>query len=63
MKRVLLIDPWGINNTSEYLNGLIYGLSELVELTVFTNTYFELKIPEVKCEIHRTFFRMYHHLS
>ena len=56
MKRVLLIDPWGIANTSEYLNGLIYGLSPIVDLTVFTNHYFELK-TDSNPRIYRIFFK------
>ena len=55
-KKVVLIDPWGIASTSEYLNGLIYGLSSLVDLTVFTNYYFQLKIPS-NVEIKRVFFK------
>ena len=53
--KVLLVDPWGINNTSEYLNGLIMGLSKKVELVVFTNSLFELKV-ESSAEIHKVFF-------
>lgn len=56
MKRVLLIDPWGTANTSEYLNGLIYGLSPIVDLTVFTNYYFELK-TDSNVRINRVFFK------
>lgn len=55
MKKVLLIDPWGISNTSEYLNGLIYGLSPLTELTVFTNYYFNLKV-DTDARIYKVFF-------
>ena len=53
--RVLLIDPWGTNNTAEYLNGLIYGLSEAVELTVCTNCYFDQYV-ETAARIERIFF-------
>ena len=53
--KVMLIDPWGINNTSEYLNGLIYGFSEKVELTVFTNCYFEQYITG-DATVKRVFF-------
>lgn len=55
MNKVLLIDPWGIANTSEYLNGLIYGLNGKVSLIVFTNKYFILKVPS-DAEIHKIFF-------
>jgi len=54
-KRVLLIDPWGIANTSEYLNGLIFGLALLTDLTVFTNVYFESKTDTI-CRLNRIFF-------
>lgn len=54
--KVLLIDPWGINASGEYLNGLIYGLSKYVELTVFTNVHFELK-TDAKCKIYKLFFK------
>lgn len=54
--KVLLIDPWGINNTSEYLNGLISGLSSRVDLSVFTNVYFE-KYVDATASINRVFFK------
>ena len=41
--KVLLIDPWGTKNTSDYLNGLAYGLSKHTELTLATNFYYEKK--------------------
>lgn len=53
--KVLLVDPWGINNTAEYLNGLIMGLSQATQLSVFTNCLFELKVQS-NAEIHRVFF-------
>lgn len=54
--RVLLIDPWGTNNTSEYLNGLIYGFSGIVELDVFTNYYFNQYVVS-SASVKRIFFR------
>lgn len=54
--RVLLIDPWGIHNTAEYLNGLIYGLSGAVSLDVFTNYYF-VQHRETSVTVHRLFFQ------
>ncbi len=54
---MLLIDPWGINNTSEYLNGLIHGLSNHVELTVFTNYYFEQYV-KATATINKNFFKI-----
>lgn len=55
MMKVLLVDPWGVNNTAEYLNGLIMGLSRKVELVVFTNRFFELR-EDVNAELHKVFF-------
>ena len=55
-KRVLLIDPWGTANTSEYLNGLIFGISQRCDLYVFTNYYFKLKTNS-SVQINRVFFR------
>lgn len=54
--KVLLIDPWGINNTSEYLNGLISGFSGIVDLTVYTNVYFEQYV-DANANVHKVFFR------
>lgn len=54
-KKVLLIDPWGVNASGEYLNGLIYGLSQKAELTVFTNTYFKFK-TNADCKLYKIFF-------
>lgn len=61
-KKVVLIDPWGTANTSEYLNGLIYGLGSLVRLTVFTNYYFKMN-TDTKAELHRIFFRKSENMS
>lgn len=56
--RVLLIDPWGVANTSEYLNGLISGLSRMVELTVITNYNFKCKDNnDYDSRIYRWFFK------
>ena len=54
--RVMLIDPWGTNNTSEYLNGLIYGFSGIVELDVFTNYYFNQYV-ESSVSVKKIFFK------
>ena len=55
--KVLLIDPWGTRNTAEYLNGLIFGLSENVDLTVFTNCYADIYI-ESDATIIKRFFKI-----
>lgn len=55
--RVMLIDPWGTNNTSEYLNGLIYGFSGIVELDVFTNYYFNQYV-ESSVSVKKIFFKI-----
>lgn len=61
-KNVVIIDPWGIENTSEYLNGLILGLGPLVHLTVFTNYYFKQKVNST-ADIHRVFFKQSEKMS
>lgn len=58
--KVLLIDPWGVNNTSEYLNGLILGISSLCNLTVFTN-YFFVEKHNYSANINKVFFRLSEH--
>ncbi len=54
--RLLIIDPWGVNNTKEYLNGLIYGVSNLVDLTVATNFYF-IEESDSRVILKRIFFK------
>lgn len=54
--KVLLIDPWGIANTSEYLNGLISGLDKGVSLTVYTNYHFKIKV-DANPEVQYVFFK------
>lgn len=54
--KVLIIDPWGIKNTADYLDGLIYGLSPLIELTVFCNYYYK-KATNSMFNIHPIFFK------
>ena len=60
--KVLLIDPWGTRNTAEYLNGLIFGVSENVDLTVFTNYYADIYI-ESNAKINKCFFKISEKLS
>lgn len=55
--KVVLIDPWGVGSTGEYLNGLISGLSSNVNLTVFTNKFFKERTP-YSCEIYKIFFSL-----
>ena len=43
-KKVVFIDPWGTNNTSDYLNGILSGLNRCVRLEVFTNFFFDCSI-------------------
>lgn len=54
--KVLLIDPWGTDNTAEYLNGLIHGISVYVDLTVYTNHGFKLE-NSAQCDVIRGFFK------
>ena len=54
--KVLLIDPWGIKNTSNYLNGLALGLSKNVDLTLMTNYYFQ-KTTAANYVVKKIFFK------
>ena len=56
MKRVLLIDPWGIKSTGDYTRGLIHGLSTLTSLSVVTNYYFDDK-GETGYRLFKIFFK------
>ncbi len=53
--KVIIIDPWGINASGEYLNGLIYGMQKQAELTVFTNACFKQKAGR-EHRIYKVFF-------
>lgn len=55
-KDVLLIDPWGVHGSERYLNGLISGLSENVNLTLITNKYYEL-VPGINYKVIKLFFK------
>lgn len=54
-KKVVFIDPWGTNNTSDYLNGILSGLNRCVRLEVFTNFFFDCKTEGIR--LHRVFFK------
>ncbi|BDZ81829.1 glycosyltransferase family 4 protein [Claveliimonas bilis] len=54
--KVLIIDPWGTDNTAEYLNGLIYSVSRYVDVTVYTNYGFALE-SNCNCTVVRKFFK------
>lgn len=60
--KVLLIDPWGTDNTAEYLNGLIYGVGKWVDLEVYTNHGFMLE-NNVHCKVNRGFFKFSDYMS
>lgn len=55
--KVLIIDPWGTDNTAEYLNGLIYGVGKWVDLEVYTNHGFVLE-NSIQCKVNRGFFKI-----
>ena len=55
--RVLVLDPWGVNGPSKYLNGLVYGLSESAEVYLFTNYYFK-KTTNASFQVHNIFFKL-----
>lgn len=54
--KVLIIDPWGTDNTAEYLNGLIYAVSKYADVTVYTNYGFALE-SNCTCTVVRKFFK------
>lgn len=54
--KVLLIDPWGVRNTAEYLSGLIEGLADRTQLTVVTNYYSPCSSD--KAVIKKMFFKL-----
>lgn len=54
--KVLIIDPWGVNGTAEYLNGLVYGISGYVQLTVVTNFY--SSCCDNNADINKWFFKV-----
>lgn len=39
-KRVLLVNPWAVNNDSYYTSGFISGMNEVVDIDVITNYYY-----------------------
>lgn len=53
--KVLLIDPWGVGGTANYIKGLARGLSQSVEVTLITNYYFEEEKPSYK--VYKWFFQ------
>lgn len=53
--KILMIDPWGVNNLSLYTNGLCMGISEYVDVTLFTNFYYE-KTTEANYIVKPVFF-------
>lgn len=55
IQKVLFIDPWGINNTGEYTNGICGELQNYVDLTLVTNYYFQNK-TEIK-NVRNWFFK------
>ncbi len=60
--KVVLIDPWGIKNTADYLNGLIAGLGTKISLVVFTNYFFKQYV-DVPIEVKRVFFKNSEHMK
>jgi len=53
--RVLLINPWAVNNDEYYTSGFISGMSNYVELDVVSNYYFNGETPNGKC--YKWFFK------
>ena len=54
---ILVIDPWGINNTREYLYGLVSGLSRHENVTLMSNYYYSHPNNE-KYKFIKTFFKI-----
>lgn len=52
--KVLLINPWGVNNDKFYTSGFIHGMNCFVSLSFASNYYYEGEIPNDK--IYRIFF-------
>lgn len=53
--KVLLINPWGINNDQFYTSGFIHGMNTLVSLSFASNYYYEGEEPNG--ETYRVFFK------
>lgn len=53
--KVLMVDPWGINNLSMYTNGLCMGISKYLDVTLVTNFYYE-KTTEANYIVKPIFF-------
>lgn len=57
--KVLLVNPWGINNDEFYTSGLTYALSKKLNVDLATNYYYEGKEPSGK--LFRLFFKKSEH--
>lgn len=55
MKKILLINPWGVNNDVFYTSGLTSSLNKFTELDLATNYYYEGNLPNGK--LYKLFFR------
>ncbi|MFZ3371670.1 MAG: glycosyltransferase family 4 protein [Desulfitobacteriaceae bacterium] len=60
--KIMMIDPWGINNISLYINGLCSGISKYVDLTLITNYYYKTT-TDAKYNIMPIFFRVSEKMS
>lgn len=54
--KIMMIDPWGINNLLFYTNGLCSGISKYGDLTLVTNCYYE-KTTDSEYTIMPLFFK------
>lgn len=54
--KVMMIDPWGVNNLSMFTNGLCGALENYVELNLYTNYYY-IKNAGATYPVERVFFR------
>ncbi len=54
--RVLVIDPWGVKASANYLNGLLMGLSEYADVSLITNYHYK-EVDYVHPYVKRFFFK------
>ncbi|MBU2699070.1 glycosyltransferase involved in cell wall biosynthesis [Sporomusaceae bacterium BoRhaA] len=55
--KIMMIDPWGINNIFFYTNGLCSSIAKYEDLTLVTNCYYKA-IADAKYNIMPIFFRI-----
>lgn len=61
MKKILMINPWAVNNDEYYTSGLVNSLNDYVKLDLATNWFYRGKRPNNKT--YRIFFKKSEHSS